>query len=173
MEIKDVLINELSEGRAIGHTTDTVFGLMISFNVENTKVLNQLKNRPEGQPLQVLVNNIGQLEAFIKDTGKIGKIEPRTSYIVEGSNIFNKHFTSFNNSIMFRIVENDSLKKIIKQVGPLFATSANLSGQETLTSWEEVERTFKVKTNKENQVTGKASKIISLLEDEPKVIREG
>ncbi len=173
MEIKDILINELAEGKAIGHTTDTVFGLMISFNVENTKVLNNLKNRPEDQPLQVLVNNVGQLEAFIKDTGKIGKIEPRTSYIVEGSSIFNKHFTSYNNSIMFRVVENDSLKKIIKQVGPLFATSANISGQETLTSWEEVEKTFKVKTNKENQITGKASKIISLLEDEPKVIREG
>ncbi len=173
MEIKDILINELSEGKAIGHTTDTVFGIMISFNVENVKVLNRLKNRNEDQPLQVLVNNVGQLEAFIKDTGKIGKIEPKTSYIVEGSSIFNKHFTSFNNSIMFRVVEDSDLKKIIKQVGPLFATSANLTGQDTLTSWEDVEKTFKVKTNKQNQIEGNASKIISLLDGEPKVVREG
>lgn len=165
------LIEELVKGNVVGHTTDTVFGLIATFNINNVSKINLLKGRDKNQPLQLLVNSPSQLEAFIKDTGKIGKVEPKTSYIVEASEVFSKYYPSFNNSIMFRVVEGE-LSKIIKRLGPLFASSANKHGESILTSWKEVEDTFGVITNKKDQVGTKASTIISLLDGEAKVIRE-
>ncbi len=171
MEKIDKLINELMKGNVVGHTTDTVFGLIVPFNKENVTKINKLKCRPIDQPLQVLVTSVSQLEAFIKDTGKIGKIEMKVSYIVPASDIFNKYFPkSFNNSIMFRLVEGD-LAKIIKKVGPLFASSANKHGERILTKWTDVEETFNIITNRENQDEGEPSKIISLLGSEPEILR--
>ncbi len=170
--MENKLIEELVKGNVIGHTTDTVFGLIATFNVNNVAKLNKLKGRDEKQPVQLLVTSPSQLEAFIKDTGKIGKVEPKTSYIVEASSFFSKAYPSFNNSIMFRVVEGD-LAKMAKTLGPLFATSANKHGEEVLTKWQDVEKTFNIQTNKQNQQPGKASKIISLLDGEPKVVREG
>lgn len=170
--MENKLIEELLDGNIIGHTTDTVFGLVGVFNINNVEKINNLKGRNPQQPLQLLVTSPSQLEAFIKDTGKIGKVEPKVSYIVEASNIFSKHYPSFNNSIMFKLAD-DELKKIVKKTGPLFATSANKHGEKVLTKWQDVERTFNVLTNKKDQEEGKASKIISLLGEEPKIIREG
>ncbi len=171
MENRELIIKELFKGQVVGHTTDTVFGLIVPFNVKNIKKINSLKGRPLEQPLQVLVNSVSQLEAFIKDTGKIGKVEMKTSYIVEASDLFNKYFPeSFNNSIMFKLVDGE-LGKIIKAVGPLFASSANKHGEEVLVNWRDVEETFNVITNKENQEGKVPSKIISLINGKEEIIR--
>lgn len=170
--MKNKLLEKLVDGKVIGHTTDTVFGLMAIFNKDSVEKINKLKGRPLDQPLQLLVTSPSQIEPFIKDIGKIGKIEPKVSYIVESSSFFSKAYPSFNNSLMFRVVEGE-LKNIVKSIGPLFASSANKHGEEVLTDWNNVEDTFNVLTNRIDQPEGKASKIISLLGDEPKVVREG
>lgn len=166
------LIEELADGKVIGHTTDTVFGLMAIFNINSVARLNKLKGRKEDQPLQLIVTSPSQLEAFIKDTGKIGKVESKTSYIVEASDVFSKYYPSFEGKIMFRVVDGE-LAKIVKRLGPLFATSANIHGHETLKEWKDVESTFKVLSNRKEQIGEKPSKIISLINGEEKIIREG
>ncbi len=171
MENREKLISELAKGNVVGHTTDTVFGLIVPFNIENIKKINLLKGRPIDQPLQVLITATSQLEAFIKDTGSIGKVEMKTSYIVEGSFLIEKHFPkSFNNTIMFKLIDGE-LGKIVKAIGPLFASSANKHGEEVLSKWEDVENTFGVITNKQDQEGGTPSKIISLVNGENKIIR--
>ncbi len=167
----EILVGELAKGKVIGHTTDTVFGLMVPFNVVNVTKINELKGRDSKQPLQVLVSSISQLEPFAKNIGSIGKVEMKTSYIVEASDLFNKYFPdSYNNSIMFKLVDGD-LGKIIKNVGPLFASSANKHGEDVLTKWKDVEETFSVITNKKDQPEGSPSTIVSLLNNERKIIR--
>ncbi len=163
-------MEELVQGKIIGHTTDTVYGLMGIFTKDTVIKINKLKGRPEDQPLQLLVTSPAQLEAFIKDTGKLPKIENKVSYIVEASTFFAKAYPSFNNSIMFRVVDGP-LKKIVKSIGPLFASSANKHGQPVIGDWNEVEDVFGVLTNRLDQLDGSPSKIISLLDGEPKIIR--
>jgi tRNA A37 threonylcarbamoyladenosine synthetase subunit TsaC/SUA5/YrdC len=44
--------------------------------------------------------------------------------------------------IAFRIAHNDAQKKLIKEVGPIFLTSANTSGEKEIYSKDEIKETF-------------------------------
>ncbi len=172
--MKTELIQELKEGKIIGHTTDTVIGLMGLIERENIFKINQLKSRAIDQPLQILIANVKQAENIVKDINVlVENQEPKTSYLVEvndefGSNVL---LPSFNKAVMIRIVDGE-LAEIINEVGPLFASSANLHGQDFLTDYQKVELLFNVKTNKKNQEGGKPSRIVSLVNGTKEIIRE-
>ncbi len=172
--MKNRLIEKLNNNEVIGHTTDTVIGLIAKVEKENIFKINQLKERSLDQPLQLLISNYSQIENIIEDVDKLKEVyQPMTSYMVKVKDDFSHSalLPSFNRVIMVRLVEGE-LAEIINEVGPLFATSANKHQQEFLTNWEDVEELFGVETNKKNQEGGKPSKIISLINNEVKIIRE-
>lgn len=172
------LIKSINNNEVIGHTTDTVFGLVAKLNRENISKINELKERDSDQPLQILISNLNQLKDIVEETEYVknyleSKLKPKTSYIVKVKDNFNDEYLldSFNKTIMFRLVEGD-LKNIIEKVGPLFASSANKHDQEVFLNYEAVEDTFDVISNRQDQLEGKASTIISLVNDKEKVLRE-
>ncbi len=172
--MKDKLIDIINNNQVIGHTTDTVFGLLLKINRENIYTLNKLKGRQEDKPLQVLISNIEQARDIVKDVSILeNNMKAKTSYIVEANEQFinNVLLDSFNKTVMVKLATAE-LKELIETTGPLFATSANINGQKEFVSYLDVENTFNIETNKEDQVEGKASTIISLLNNEIKVIRQ-
>lgn len=44
--------------------------------------------------------------------------------------------------IAFRVAHNDEQKKLISEVGPIFLTSANLSDNSEIYSWDEIKKEF-------------------------------
>ncbi len=172
--MKNKLIERLNNNEVIGHTTDTVIGLMAKVNKDNIFKINQLKERPIDQPLQLLISDYNQVKDIVEDIDKLKEIEqPETSYILKVKPQFNHDaiLPSFHNTIMIRKIHGE-LKEIIDETGPLFATSANKHNRDVLESWEKVEETFGVLTNRSNTTNKKPSKIISLVDGEVKTIRE-
>ncbi len=168
------LIKELKENKIIGHTTETVIGLMAILSRRNIFKINQMKRRQIDQPLQVLFSDIEQLKGIVENINDLeGHNDSKVSYIVKADLGFAHDvlLPSFNNTVMVRKVEGD-LADIINEVGPLFASSANLHGKDSIREFEKIELVFGVQTNKKDgQEGGRPSKIISLI-DQSKVIRE-
>ncbi len=172
------LVNAINNNEVVGHTTDTVFGLIAKLNNENISKINLLKGRYEQQPLQILISKLEQLENIIEETDYIknyinNELSPKTSYIVRVKDEFDDQYLldTFNKTIMFRLVDGE-IKELIDEVGPVFASSANIHGEEIFLNYEAVEDTFNVISNRQDQIEGKASTIISLVDDKEKVIRE-
>lgn len=172
--MENKLIQELDNNRVIGHTTETVFGLLGRINKDTIFKLNQMKGRDMTRPLQILAANYEQLQGIVENVEEVKALnEPKTSYITWATEEFAKEnlLPSFNNSIMVRVVSGD-LADFLEKSGPLFATSANLHRQDPILEYEKVESTFQVLTNKKD-IDGESvhSKVISLI-DGGKVFRE-
>lgn len=177
MNSKD-LIKDLNNNKIIAHPTDTVFGLFAKLSKQNILELNKLKKRNEDKPLQIMFSSVKEALKFsINDHFVMNYLhnnyEEGTSYIVPANTDFAKKFLlpSFNRTFMFRIPKNKEIIDIIKEAGPLAATSANISGKTTITNNEEIKKIFKVNTSSLEQKNNKASKIISLLNDEITEVR--
>lgn len=168
------LVRELNENNIIAHTTETVIGLMAKLERENIFKINQMKRRPLDQPLQVLASSVEQLIGIVKDIEVLKENnDSKISYIVEADEKFAHDvlLPSFNKTIMIRIVGGE-LAEIINEVGPLFASSANQHGKDSIREFEKIELVFGVQTNKKDGQEGsRPSKIVSLV-DENKIIRE-
>ncbi len=178
MTSKNEIINEILFDNVVAIPTDTVYGLVAKLKKENITLINSFKKRTLNKPLQILVNNIKQIESIWIGTSwqrnYINEnLDFKTSFIVEVNNIFSDKYllTSFNNTIMFRVTNKKELIEIINEVGPLFATSANITGEQPLNTKEDIEKKFNIRVLDGKIDGGKPSKIISLLNDIEKVVR--
>ncbi|BDU67842.1 MAG: translation factor [Candidatus Tyloplasma litorale] len=176
--MENKIIKEILNNNVVAFPTNTVFGLVAKVEKNNIYKINLLKKRKKDQPLQILVNDFKQIknDILLNDfTIKFFKenLNKKTSYIVRPTKEFyNKNLLpSFENSVMFRIVDGP-ISKLIKKTGPLFASSANIHGETILNDNNDIKNTFKIPTSKIKQKKGNPSKIISLLNDEVKIIRE-
>ncbi|NQX83124.1 MAG: Sua5/YciO/YrdC/YwlC family protein [Mycoplasmataceae bacterium] len=171
------IIALLRNGNVVGHSTDTVFALIAKLDKNNIRKINKLKQRDETKPIQILIKSLDQIEEFLKNKEfvknyiNINDIK-KTSLIVEVKHEFSNKFLieSFNNTIMFRIPEGNILN-IIKKIGPLFSTSANKHGEQPFIDIDDVKNEFKIEVANIKQKKGTASKIISLVNNDIKIIR--
>lgn len=174
------ILKHLNKNRIVAFPTDTVFAFIVKLEKQNIQKINELKHRPKDQPLQILINNLNQLDNVI-DFSVISKdflknsLRPKTSYIVKVKESFANEYLldTFKKTVMFRIPNGD-INEIISKIGPVFASSVNLNGEKVIDNNNEIKKRFKVLTSKKQQNgSGKSSKIISFLDNEIKIIREG
>jgi len=137
-EIKEALLNYQSTD-IIAFPTDTVYGIGANiFNLEAINKIYQTKHRPGHKPLAVLCADINQIlqvareippkmELLIKQflPGALTIILPKREEIPG-------FVTSHLNTIGVRIPNHPVALEILKKVGPLATTSANLSGDESI-----------------------------------------
>ena len=167
----------LNNGEVVGHSTDTVYGLIAKIDKDNIAKINNLKNRKWDTPLQVLVSSleegfkISKLDSFSKNY-LLKNFKEKTSYIVKANEEFNDKYLleSFKGTVMFRVPTGEILE-LIKEVGPIFASSANKHGEEILNNKEQVSKLFGIESFGRDIKDPKASKIISLINNEIKEIR--
>lgn len=172
------LIMSIKNNEIIGHSTDTVFGLVVKVEKENIRKLNSIKKRQSDQPLQILFNDIDEVLKIIEPSEFVidyvrKKIDNKTSYMVRVKKEFSDKYllNSFKNIIMFRIPKGE-INELLNEVKMLFATSANSTGKKPVLNKEEFKREFPSLKSYGEEVSNQSSKIINLTNDKEEIIRE-
>ncbi|WP_338969670.1 L-threonylcarbamoyladenylate synthase [Spiroplasma endosymbiont of Labia minor] len=128
----NIAIKQLKNNELIILPTDTIYGISAIFTDKNKIKINNLKKSDLNKPLIILVSSLIDAKKIIDLNDliidKLTSSKP-TTVIAKA-----KH-TSEN--IGIRIVNRNDIKKIIKEVGPIFSTSVNVSGNHFL--FEEID----------------------------------
>jgi len=116
--------------------TDTIYGISGAIaNIENKHRINEIKKRPKNKELIILVSNLKQAKQICQISLKAQEMllssKPTTVLCPKNysGSLFHEYLSD-NDLIGLRICKNKIIKKIIKKIGPIFSTSANLSNQD-------------------------------------------
>lgn len=177
----------LKEGNLIIYPTDTVYG--VGGIIESDEAISKIykaKERNFKSPLIVLVSDVSKIEkiAYIEEKNR-EKIEKLIKEFWPGglTIILNKKenvpdiMVSGGKTVGVRMPDLDTALKIIESAGGLLpTTSANISGEATPKSYEELSETFKerveILVDGGKCPIGNASTIIDM-SDKPKILRTG
>ncbi|MFV0381092.1 MAG: L-threonylcarbamoyladenylate synthase [Breznakia sp.] len=180
--------NELDEvrkwilaGKVVAFPTDTVFGVGVVWDNEAAlKRLKLSKKRSEDKPIPLMVSSFQQIEevAYVNAVAKkvIAKFMPGgCTIILKKKKHIPEYVSNGFDTIAIRMPDDDFLLSILKEKAML-VTSANISGEETAKSQEEV--LLQLNGRIDAIVLGEAgggiaSSIIDLSERPYQVIREG
>ena len=136
-----ILIN----GGVIVYPTDTVWGIGCdATNEAAIEKVYKIKQRNSSNPMLCLLSEPSMLKKYLKSVPEQSvKILERalspTTIIYNHSVNISKQLVGENDSIGFRVVDNEFCKKLIEKTGkPIVSTSANLSGQATAYNLKEI-----------------------------------
>ncbi|MDJ0568141.1 MAG: L-threonylcarbamoyladenylate synthase [Pleurocapsa sp. MO_192.B19] len=137
-------------GQAVSFPTDTVPALAIKPELANQIFL--LKQRPDNKPLILMGATIENLLPYIVYTPSEFKIWQKiinqylpgalTLVLPASSLVPNVINPTKSNTVGIRIPAHAIARQILQQTGVLATSSANISGQETLTSIDQIAQVF-------------------------------
>jgi len=136
----------IKAGGLVVYPTETVYGLGASAfsRIAVLKVF-AAKKRPLDNPLSVAVKDIKQADeiAYVNTAArKLAKVflpGPLTIVLKKKANL-PKELTSGSGKVGIRIPRNEIALKLIELAGPITATSANISGQQPITTADEARK---------------------------------
>lgn len=175
----------LKGGGIILYPTDTIWGIGCdATNEEAVKRIYEIKKREDNKAMLMLVDDIGKIFSYadIPDIAfdiMAAADKPITIIYPNAKNIA-KNLVGDDKSIGIRVSNEDFTKNLIQRFRrPIVSTSANISGEKSALSFEEISEEIKSKVdyivdyNRENNIKHKSSGIIKLNSDGTiKIIRE-
>ena len=138
------IISELKAGRIVAFATDTVFGVGVIYNnYQAVKRLKAAKGRDENKPFPLMVYNSSQMHqvAFLNEREEkiVDKLTPGPlTLVLKKKDVINSEFTSGKDTIAIRIPNDQFVLELLKQTGPMFVTSANISNMPSANNTKEV-----------------------------------
>jgi len=178
----ELAINAIRNGEVVGIPTETVYGIGVDpYSQTAVDKIFTLKERSEKKPLSILISSFHEIQklnikTLIPDVVELYWPGPLT-IIVETSNDFaNGVGTKEPSSIGVRVPENEIAINLLKQTGPLAVTSANISGEEDITSDEQAREAFGDKIShylSGESLHGNGSTIVDLRIEGGEVLRQG
>tara|TARA_B100000953_G_scaffold149820_1_gene124037 strand:- start:82 stop:699 length:618 start_codon:yes stop_codon:yes gene_type:complete len=172
----------LSIGGVVVLPTDTVYGV---FSLPNSKTalekIFSVKMRPRSMPLPLLISDVGQLplvSSFQSQNlsslvqlfwpGSLTVVLPNPSSVMS-------LVSSDEGTIAVRCPDNDFVRGIAKDLGPLAATSANLHGEPTPENAIEIADMLPGVdlVVDGGPLNGLASTLVDLSQPDPVILREG
>lgn len=178
-------IELLRYGQSIAVSTDTVYGIAADMSNERAILqLYNLKKRQLKKPLVIQLaapSDLASYLAFVPfDLEKmIQRFWPGALTLVlpvkekKVPSLIRSHLPT----AAFRIANNNSLRSLIKEFGPLAVTSANYSGQKELLTVAEVEevfgKDFPVLEGGHEKSSGIASTVLAYVDSSWVILRKG
>ena len=163
--------------------TDTIYGIVASAgNQKAVAELYRIRGRNPKKPCIMLCSAISDLSNLGIDidalggVGLLSKIWPNpVSVILPCSNKSLVYLHRGTKTLAIRIPKNKKLRDFLKKTGPIIAPSANPEGEAPAKNIKEAKCYFggKVGVYIEGKVSKKVSTIISLIDGQFKMIREG
>ena len=172
----------LKSGAIVAFPTDTVFGIGVIYNDGNAvEKMKEAKGRDASKPFPLMVANERQLQevAFIGERERriIRKYTPGAlTLVLRRKDTVSKEFVNGFDTIAIRIPDDAYVLKLLRKTGPMFVTSANLSGQKAADNDREVLRQLDGRIAavvRGKAKSGVASTIIDCTGEELKCLREG
>ena len=142
----DRVVRALRNGEVVVIPTDTVYGLAADPTSESAmRRLFELKERPEGVPVAVLVASVGQAEQLITLTPAVRSLVdahwPGALTVVGKSAGAELHLGSVD-AVGVRLPDHGLIRACAEAFGPIAATSANRHGMPTITDPTELAEAF-------------------------------
>lgn len=149
----DALALILKNDGVISVPTDTVYGLCACINKKQAyDKLSKIKNRPLNKSFPVMCLNEEQIRsiAIVDDNAAklIRAFMPGPITLVlhkkpEAFSYINNAGEKTSDELAVRLAPSNVLEELLQKIGtPLFLTSANISGDLTCTTLEDIENTF-------------------------------
>jgi len=126
------------------YPTDTVYGIGCSINDEDAvKKVFEIKKRSLLLPLSVAFHDIEQLSEYaVLDSRQTEFIRENwnkgTTFLVGKNEKIPDIVTAGSETIGVRIPDSHEVRDLIEEFGPIVTTSANISGEKTPASFEEL-----------------------------------
>lgn len=174
---KDSLQNAaqvLKRGGVLIFPTDTVYGIGCVLNKTAIRKLYKIKNRPSLQPTAVLMsrnvfdgkrNSELVLEPKLDTlfySGQLTIIDESENYAID----FPKMIVDEDGTIGLRLPQYKWLEKLIDEVGPIVATSANKKGEKAPANFadisEQIIKEADLVIKSDEKISGKPSSIYNL-----------
>jgi tRNA threonylcarbamoyl adenosine modification protein (Sua5/YciO/YrdC/YwlC family) len=173
----------LRQGGVIIYPTDTTYGIGCDiFNRKGVKKIFQIKQRDSRKPFSFICSDLAEISNYAQVSNFAFKIMKRHlpgpyTFVLEATKIVPDSVSTKQKTVGVRIPENKICHEIVKELGhPLVTTSANISGDATLQDPQEIEAQMgrMVDLVIDGGISlGEASTVISLVDDEVEVLREG
>jgi L-threonylcarbamoyladenylate synthase len=169
-------VEALKEGKVLVCPTDTVYGLIC--DAKNRKAKNRIfliKQRSRRKPLPVFVKNIIMAKKLAKinqnQQAFLKKVWPGQTTVILRSRK--------TGTIGLRVPDNKFIIDLVKRIGPLLETSANLSGLPPALSVKDVLGQFDGRPHQPDILinggklkTTKPSRVVDLIAFDPVILRE-
>ena len=145
------VIDLLNHDEVVALPTETVFGLGVKFShLEALEKIYEIKHRSHSKAISLMIYDPKDIEkyAYVNENAQklIDHFMPgMITLVLKKKSILSDDFTAGYDTIGIRIPDDPFVLKLLKEVGPMLVTSANISGQETLLNDQEVYKQFKGK----------------------------
>ena len=181
MEQADVnILEKLREGGIGVLTTDTLYGLVgLALKEDVVERIYKLKNRQPDKPLIILIADRKDLGLFgvapdEKTQKYLDSVWPGPVSVILPAPGAPAHLLRGGETLAFRLPNKPDLIKILKEVGPLVAPSANPEGLPPATNIAEAKKYFGDRIDfylDGGELRGEPSNLVSLVDGHTKIIR--
>ncbi|MBW1695585.1 MAG: threonylcarbamoyl-AMP synthase [Deltaproteobacteria bacterium] len=181
------LIKRVSEiirrGGIIAYPTDTFYG--IGCDIMNKRAIEKiyaLKKRSKNQPFSFICSSLKNISYYAKVSNYAYKMMKRLlpgpyTFILEGSRHVPKMMLTRRKFAGIRVPNHAICLQLVERLGnPIISTTASLPDGTIFYDPSLIHDTFKKQLDAVidgGPVPGKPSSVVSLVDDEPEVIREG
>lgn len=177
------VVETLKQGGVIVYPTDTIYGIGCDiFNRKGVKKIYQIKQRDPRKPFSFICSDLSEVSNYAQVSNFAFKIMKRYlpgpyTFVLEASRVVPDLLTTKQKTVGIRIPDNPIALQIVRELGhPLVTTSANLSGDASLSDPVEIEKTLGRQLDlvvDGGNLSGDPSTVISLVNDQVEVLREG
>lgn len=177
------VVETLKQGGLIAYPTDTTYGLGCDiFNRRGIKHIYQIKQRDARKPFSFICYDLSDAANYAHVSNFAFKIMKRHlpgpyTFVLDATRIVPDSLTTRQKTVGIRIPDDEIALAIVRELGhPLVTTSANLTGETPLHDPVEIETSMGHMLDLviDGGIRfGDPSTVISLIDDNVEVIREG
>ena len=182
-DAKAQVLSVLRSGGLVAFPTDTVYGLgCLAFDGKAVELIYAAKDRPVEKAIPILVGEIMDTEKIVTEFPPVPRIlalrfwpGPLTCILPKKPTL--PEAVSATSTIGVRIPDDVTARVLLRHAGPMAVTSANISGQPSPSTAEEVFEQLNGRIpliiDGGRTPGGVPSTVIDCLSDEIKILREG
>jgi len=177
------VVEKLKQGGVIAYPTDTTYGIGCNiFNRRGIKSIYQIKQRDARKPFSFICSDLSDAANYAQVSNFAFKIMKRHlpgpyTFVLAATRVVPDTLTTRQKTVGIRIPDDEIALAIVRQLGhPLVTTSANLTGETPLHDPAEIEETMGRMLDfviDGGIRYGDPSTVISLIDDQVEVLREG
>ena len=178
------IVEEIKKGNLVITPTDTIYGILADANnINAVKKVFECKNRSKAKPLLLIVDSIEMLQDYTQNISSLEKeimekyFPGKLTMLLHKNSKVSDEITCGSDLVGIRIPDNKDLIEIIRSVGnPLISTSANISGQNSITNPKEIEPEllkYIAYVEDKGTINSEPSSLIKIDGNEIKVLRDG
>jgi tRNA threonylcarbamoyl adenosine modification protein (Sua5/YciO/YrdC/YwlC family) len=176
-------VDVLKAGGIVVYPTDTHYG--IGCDIMNKKAIERiyrLKQRDKNKPFSFICSGLKNISRYAKVSNYAYKTMRRLlpgpyTFILEGSKLVPKIMLTQRKTAGIRVPDNKICMALVEELGnPIISTSATMPDGSILNDASLIHDVFKNRIDiviDGSIISGNASSVISLMNDEPVVLRKG